>query len=207
MVGFRMSGEFGELGTGMDEVGRFVAGAAFLALIASSFCVAAFGTGADDIAVGEEFFIFLRIELLGDALFDEPVAEEVLEILCGGFDMPRPGGARVVVERKFELGEKVFEDLVEMIDVLFGSFSGHLCAEGDGDAMFIGAANVEDVIALEPFEARIAIARQIGPGDVAKMEGAVRIGERRRDEDLFHGDYSASSFLLSGCLSCSAVYS
>ena len=192
----------------MDEVGGFVARAAFLALIASSFLVAAFGTGADDVAVGKEsFYLFRNRAAAVTRSSMKPFAEEVLEKLCGGLDMPWPGGAGVVVERKFELGEEVFDDLVEMIDVLFGRSSGHLCAEGDGDAMFIGAANVEDIIALEPFEARIAIARQIGPGDVAKMEGAVRIGERRRDEDLFHGDYSASSFLLSGCLSCSAVYS
>ena len=54
--------------------------------------------------------------------------------------------------------------------------------------MLVGAANVEHVAPHHPLEAGAAIARQIGPRNMAKMERPVCIGQSRGDQNFFcHG--------------------
>ena len=59
----------------MMQIRRFVASAAGLTLIASCLCKAASRARPHDIAIGKELALTLRVELLGDLLFDITISE------------------------------------------------------------------------------------------------------------------------------------
>ena len=79
--------------------------------------------------------------------------------------------------------------MVSVHDVLRGA-SLLLSLDGDRNSMLIRAADVEDVLSSHPQISHIDIRRHIHSGQMADMDGTVRIrqcaGHKRSVEFLFH---------------------
>lgn len=89
-----------------------------------------------------------------------------------------------MIERKVQLVKEVFVDLVEKIDMLLRRPFGNVGAKRDGNAIFVGAANIEGVFPLQSFKAGITVRGKISAGNMPKMELSIGIGQSRRDENL-----------------------
>ena len=92
------------------------------------------------------------------------------------------GRAGIDVEVDAEAGEGVLHHLVVLVhDVLRRDALGARL-DGDGHAVFVGAAHEDDVLAPQPEVADIDVAGDVGAGQVADMDGTVRVRKRAGHE-------------------------
>ena len=159
--------------------------AALLALVSVGAVVAALGAGAHDVAVGEER-LRLLVVILHRSLLDElALVIELAEEGRGGRGVRRRRGARIDVERHAEPLERALDELVVAIDDLLGRDALLAGLDGDGHAVFVGAADRDDVAALQAQVARIDVRRYVDSRQVADMYGAVGVGKCRSNEIAF----------------------
>ena len=158
---------------------------AFLALVAVGVLVAALRAGALDEAVGEEHAGLGIVELLGDLRDEVFLLVELAEELRSVLRVDGGGGAGVDVEVDAELREGVLHDpVVAVHDVLRGDalLAG---LDGDGDAVLVAAADEHHVLAAHAEIADVDVAGDVGAGEVADMDGAVRVGKGTGDQGSF----------------------
>ena len=86
------------------------------------------------------------------------------------------GGAGVDIEGDAEILEGFLHQVVVFVDECFGGESLLFGADGDGDAVLIRAADVDDVFAFEAEVAHVGIGRQVGARDVDDVKGSVGVG-------------------------------
>src|SRR4051812_31501898 len=94
---------------------------------------------------------------------------------------------------------------MEEIDMFFGRATRQVGAQRDSDAVLIRAAQIEDILSHQPLKPSVAITREIGACNMAKMQGPICIGKRRGDENLHCLSFlSCSSHALSSIMSISS---
>ena len=158
-------------------------GAAVLALVAVGVLVATDGARPTDEAIGEEEAGFGVVELLLGALGEDAgVVERAEEVLARGVVRGR-GRPAVIVERHPEAAEGFFDLRVVAVHDLLRLDAFLAGAEHDRDAVLVGAADVEDVAALEALVAAEEVGGEVGAGEVAEVERPVGVGERGGDEE------------------------
>ncbi|ANT64579.1 hypothetical protein Ptc2401_00791 [Prosthecochloris sp. CIB 2401] len=57
--------------------------------------------------------------------------------------------------------------------------------DGDGDAVLVGAADVDDILALEPFEADVEVCREIDACKMTEVDRAICVGKGCGDEGTY----------------------
>jgi hypothetical protein len=83
-----------------------------------------------------------------------------------------------MIEGEIELRKEVFEHGMKHIDVLFGCPMSKFSTQCDGNPILVLSANVKNVTPLQSLISCIAIAGQIRPCNMAKMQRTVSIGKR-----------------------------
>lgn len=150
----------------VDKLIRRECCATFLTLVAISTLCSASWASADNVTVGEEFpchlvAVLLLCNLLKLTLFVES-AEEV-----GGELVVYVGCcAAVYVERDTELLERVLYQVVVAVDNLLHGDALFACADGHRHAVFVRAANEDDVLLLQAQVAYVDVRRDIDTGKV-----------------------------------------
>src|SRR5438270_1906237 len=90
-------GRAGDGGARIDEVGRVQDAGAVLALIAARAFVATMPACPDDITIGKKASVIDRVNLAGNALFQEPIAIELMiEMLRDLVVLGRMRSAKVI---------------------------------------------------------------------------------------------------------------
>ena len=167
---------------GFDELVGRERRAALLALVAVGAVVAALGAGADDVAVGKEG-AGLLVVVLHRALLDElALVVELAEELRSGLGVGGRRGARVDVERHAEALERTLDEFVVAVDNLLRGDALLAGLDGDGHAVLVGAANRDDVAVAQTQVAGIDVRRYVNARQMADVNGAIGIGERRSDQ-------------------------
>ena len=171
----------------VDEHRRLELAGAVLALVAARLLVPAVGTGALDVAVGQEASIGVGVDLPDDPLLDVALGVEALGQVLGELVVGDVRGAAEVVERQPEAGSEVALDLVvdpaELGDVEAGGTGGEL----GGRAVLVGCADEQDVLALEPEVPGVRVRGQHRSHEVAEVLHTVDVGQRRGDQVTGHG--------------------
>src|SRR3990167_9235054 len=168
-----------------------------LAFIAARLFIATFGAGPDDIAVCQKSMFRFRVKVVFGTGLNEPFLLQGMKKTLGSGNMTRPCRPSIMVERELESMKKILNDSMEEIDMFFRGALGEVCAQSDRNAMFIGSADIKNIMATQPLKACIAVAREVGACDMAKMEGAVGIRQGRSNQDLLlHG---CSRMLFCSC--------
>ena len=102
-------------------------------------------------------------------------------------------GASEHVERDAELFKRVLDDAVISVHNLLRRAAFLACADRDGHAVLVRAADVEHVLPFEAQVAHVDVGGDIHPGEVSYMHAAVGVGQGCRDEGavefLFHKIY------------------
>ena len=156
--------------------------AALLALVAVSAVVAALGTGADDITVGEER-LRLLVVILHRSLLDElPLVVQLAEKFRSGLGMRRRRSPRIDVERHSQPLERLFDHAVVTVHDLLRRHSLLAGLDGDGHAMFVASADRNHVAAPEPQVTGINVRRYVNSRQMADMHRPVGIGKSRGNE-------------------------
>ena len=134
----------------VDQLPRTQAGTAFFALVTVSIGIAAIGTSANDISICEEDAFLLIIILIGSFLQEQllvvNVGKEVLRRLMMRFVT----GAAIDAEGDAKVFKRLLHHIMIFVDEFSRGNAGLFGAQGNGDTVFIRAADKHDVLALEP---------------------------------------------------------
>ena len=175
---------------GVDEFLGRKSRAAFLALVAVGALCVAVGAFACDVAVGEEGLCLLVVVLLAFLLHKLALVVELAEEVGGRLAVRFARGASEHVERDAELFKRVLDDAVISVHNLLRRAAFLACADGDGHAVLVRAADVEHVLPFEAQVAHVDVGGDVHPGKVSYMHAAVGVGQGCRDEGavefLFH---------------------
>ena len=171
-----------ELALGVDQLLGAERAAAFLALVAVGAFIAALGAGAHDVAVRQELLRLGVVVLL--ALLRDELARvvEPAEELGGRLGVHLGRGAAIDVEMDAEPLERVLDDAVVAVhDVLRGAalLAG---LDGDGHAVLVGAADIQDFPAAHAQVAHIDVCGYIDTGEVADVDRTVGVRQRAGHE-------------------------
>ena len=180
-----------------DQVDGIKHAGAILALVAARPLIAAMGTGADHVAVGQEAAVGGGIGLLGGAQFQKAVLPElrakcsVKSRFCAEEERPK------LSQQRPNFSPSSYCNLVP-----FGAIVGDRHAlfqrrQFDRRAMLVGGANRQRVIAPRPAEAREDVGRQHRTHQIAQMLDARDIGDGGGDQDALHEDFAVSSVAAS----------
>ena len=171
-----------QCGARVDQVGRAVGSIAGFTVVAVLVGCLALRAGALDEAVGQEQ-ILLGVEQLRDApTADEaPVAHLAVEILRQPLILWRVRGVKL---READVEARIVTLMFRLNagDQRFGRDALALCPQHDGGAVGVIGTDVHAVLALELLEAHPDVGLH-GFQHVAKVNGAVGIGQRTGDED------------------------
>src|SRR5882757_3567441 len=174
-----------ERAMGIDQHFRAEGTAAILALIAVSARIAADGTSAHNIPVGQKGLSLLIIILFGLLHFQlTPAVQRGKELLCG-LMMYRFTGPVVDIERNSQVGKVLFDQLMILVD------NGPWCSaflhglDRDSRSVLVTSANEGNIPLLSPQVTHINICRQISARQVANVLQSVRIGQRCRNQVSF----------------------
>ena len=184
----------GDVGTGCDEILRRILSPTALAFVAVGLFIAALRAGAAHVAIRQEAVGLLGIPELNIFLVDVAVLEELGEKTLRGVRVEFPGGAAIDVVGDAQALEGGLVGVVVAVDDFLGRDALLEGRERDGHAVFVRSADIKDGLATQAHIADVDVGGKIGPGDVAKVNVAVGIGERAGDqgalEFLFgrHGD-------------------
>ncbi len=159
---------------------------ACIALVAAGFVGTAVRTDAFHIAVGKEHGRLFIEELVLLPLAQQAALEEGGEPFLRHCAVLRARGTAVHVEAPMESAEGLAVRRVIMIDDLLRCHTLLLGGDGDGHAVFIGPADVQDALAVQTQEPRIDVRRQIRTRDVPQVQIAVGVGKGGCDEILLH---------------------
>ena len=165
----------------IDKVLRAERAAALLALVAVSIGVTTVGAGTDDVTVSEELLGLGVVVLLLGVLRKGAVLIQLEEEILRGLLVQLAAGAVVDVEFDPEVREGLPHHRVVLVHdgLRRGAFLQG--AQGDGSAVLIASADKEHLLATCLQVAHIDVGRQVGPGNVADVQGAVSIGQRGGD--------------------------
>lgn len=109
-------------------------------------------------------------------------------------------GAAKNIETDAGLGKRFVHLRPIEVDEFLGGFSGFFGRDGNGNAVLIGAANVNDVTAPHALIAHVNIGRQIRARNVTDVQRPVGIRQSAGDEDFFVSNHrkslSGENFLL-----------
>ncbi len=109
-------------------------------------------------------------------------------------------GAGVDVERDAELLERFLVELVVAVNDHLGGDALLAGLEGDGYAVFVGAAYVDHILPFQPQVAGVDVGRDVYAGQMADMDGAVGIGQGRSDQVSFKSGHDRFvTVLLTEC--------
>jgi len=170
---------------GLHQLRRLQQLAAILALVATGSLVAAGGTGAPHVAVGEEPSAGIAVELLDGLVRDVAVLLEVEEYgLCDG-RMLRRRCAAELVEGYAEPGIDVAVQDVEPVAEFAGAYALLLGLGFGGRAVLVGSADVEGVVSPRSAEAREHVSRK-HLDEIPEMGDIIDVGQCRSDESAFH---------------------
>ena len=116
---------------------------------------------------------------------------EGAEEVGSGLAVDVGGGASVVVEGDAEVAEAVGDDAVVAVHHFLGRAALLACADGDGHAVLVGAADEEHLAALQAEVADVDVGRHVDAGEVAYVYTAVGVGQGCRHQRagkfvLFH---------------------
>ena len=179
-----------QFGMWVDELFRAEGGSAFLALVAVGILVAAFGTGAHYVTVGEEG-LRLRIVVLFAFLRDElalivKLAEELRCILL--VNLRR--SAAVDIEIDAQGLEAVAYYAVILVHYVLRSAALLAGLDGDGHAVLVAAAHIQHILSAKTEIPHINVSRDVHSGKMPDMHRAVGIGQRTSHQGslelLFH---------------------
>ena len=165
----------------VDELcGREVA-TAFLALVAVSTLAMTVRTFAHDVAVGQKLLRLFVVELRGGFLGELALVVELAEEVGGKLVVRFARGARIHVERDAEVLETLLDERVVAVHHVLRRDALLPGANRDGHAVFVGAADVHHVLFLQTEVAHVDVGRHIHACQMADVDTAVGIGQRRRD--------------------------
>ena len=174
-----------QAGMRVDQFGRTEGAAALFALVAIGMRIAAFRAGSFDVAVcqkGLRFDVIVLLALLGDELV---VVVELAEELGSVLLMDLGGRPGIDIEIDAQSGEGILHDLVVFVhDVLRGD-TLFTCLDGNRHAMFVAAADEDDILATQAQIPYIDVTRDIGTGKVADVDRAVGVRKRTGHEGSF----------------------
>ena len=190
------------LGMRVDEFLWTQRGTAFLALVAVSAFIAALGAGAHDVTVSQEHLGFRIVELLAFLLDELAFLIELAEELSRILVVRGRRGAGVDVEGDAEIGKRLFDERMILVDNILRGTSFLAGRHGDGHAVLVGAADKERLAPAHPQIADIDIGRDIDTGQMSDMDRAVRIRQRASDEiPFFHNLFNSLDSLFFTVLS------
>ena len=165
----------------LDQLERAQRGATLLALIAVGVRVLAVRAGAHHEAIGEEHLRLRIVELR--LRLDDEVAGDLPEEVLARLVVDRRAGAAVVIEAHPDRGEVPLGHRVVLVDDLLGRDAERHRELHDRGAVLVRAADEDDVAALEAVVADEDVGGQVRAREVAEVDRAVRVGQRRRDQD------------------------
>ncbi len=162
-----------------------VLGAARLALVAVRIGIPAFGAGSLDIPVRQKTLQFRGIpEFHGFRVYVTLFVQFTEELLrC--VHMQRPGGTAIDIIGNSKVFKRLGVRRMITVDDFPGSdafFQGREC---NRHAVFIGAPDIQDLVAPQPAVPHIDIRRQIGARNMAQMDIAIGIRKRTGYEGAF----------------------
>ena len=157
---------------------------------------------AGDVAVGEEGFGLLVIVLFAFAFEEFALVVERAEEVGRHLSVRCTGGAGVDVERDAEALERIFDELVVAVHDFLHRAALFAGTDGDRHAVFVAAADEEDVAALQTQIAHVNIGRHIDTGKMPDVHTAVGIGQGGGDEGTieFLFAHRIGEFFLDGFL-------
>jgi hypothetical protein len=175
---------------GLYKLEGLVPRAAVVALVAAGLLVAAHRARPLDVAVRQKTALRRAVHLLRLRLRDVPAP---LEFLVEELGVPgvQPGrGAREVVEADAEALERILHVRPPVVHDLARALPLALGGQGDGDAVLVGAAHVDHVLASGAQVPYVGVRRQVRTHDLPDVQRTVGVGQRRGDQIaralLFH---------------------
>src|SRR5690606_36233058 len=168
---------------GIEQIGGGVGGAAGFAVVAVLVVGLALGTGALDVAVGEEQ-VFFRVVGLGDVPGEDVAVGlyrlvdqlRVVAVLLGV-------GAVIIVEFDQETGEIPLVLLLHLGEQRLGADAQLLGLEHDGGTVGIVGADVVTFVPAQFLEAGPDVGLDVFH-QVAQVDVAIGVGQGAGDEDL-----------------------
>ena len=192
-----LEGAFTGFAAGVDQLRGVENGAAGLALVAPGAVRSAMGARAFHVTIGQEAVAGRAVDLV-----DFPDVETVLffqaaEIGPGRFVVDGPGSLGEIVVDDAEVFEGALDDGIVLVHEFLGRYACLLGRQGDGHAVIVRSADVDDVPAFQPLVAYVDVAGQMDAGDMADVELAVRVGQRIGYEYfLRHGSLADAGDLI-----------
>ena len=132
---------------------------------------------AADIAIGKEMACLLIVKLFGNLLDELAVFIQMLEIIRGELMVDGRGGTAVNIKRNAEILKRFLDKIVVAIHYFLNRDSFLSCADSNGYAVLIRAANKEYRTMLQPQVAHVNISRYIYASEVSDMNGPIGVGE------------------------------
>jgi len=171
---------------GFAEVGRLVGGAARFAYVAVLIRRVAFGTGADDEAVGQEPPVVLAVELVDLSLDNKPVCFQVFIDMFGV--EPVFLGVGRVEDVEIDVEPFIIADMVDSrrVHERFGSNAALQGAEFYRRAVRVVGRHVHRFVSEELLVPYVHVGLH-GFEQVAQVDVAIGIGKGHGDEQLLWG--------------------
>ena len=105
-------------------------------------------------------------------------------------------GTGIDVEIDAETREGILHHLVVLVHDVLGCDAPLAGLDGDGDAVLVGAANEDNVLAPHPEVTDIDVTGDIGTGQMADMDRTVGVRKRTGHKGSFVGHFSLPNLIL-----------
>ena len=161
----------------MEQFGGREVSSAFLALVSIRPFIVAMRAFACDIAIGEALFGLLIVVLFGFFFQQFSIFIELAEEVAGQLMVCLRGGSAIDIERDTEVFEALFNHRMVAIHNILRCNALFAGSDGDGNAMFVGAADKDHVLVFQPQITHIDICGHVYAGQMSDVHTAIGIGK------------------------------
>jgi hypothetical protein len=188
-----------DLASGRYDLFGFQGAAALLTLVAPRVRGVTIGALPFDIAIRKETAAVIAVTLIHLLRVYVTLVIQIEEELLRDAVVQGQGSAGIIVELYSDPAEALLHHRMVAVDDFLGRDLFLVGPDRDGDAVFIRAADVYDVAALQALVANVYVCRDVSPREVAQVQGAVRIGQSCGHQ------YFLSQASLPGVVQCKIV--
>ena len=169
---------FTEFAVRINQLRGVENGAAGLALVPPGAVRSAVGARAFHVTIGQEAVAGRTVDLVDFPHVEAALLFQAADVGPGRFVVDGPGGLGEIVVDDAEVFEGTLDDGIVLVHEFLGRCAFLLGRQGDGHAVIVRSADVNDVPAFQPLVADIDVPWQMDAGDMADVQFAVRVGQR-----------------------------